>query len=151
MIWGCMTIKGTGHMCKINGTMDQQLYRSILEDELLQTIDWYDLDVNRVIFQHDNDPKHKARSVQEWLNQQPFEVLEWPAQSPDLNPIEHLWAHIKRRLNQYEEPPKGMLEVWERVQTEWNNIDQETCGRLVESMPRRLEAVIKAKGMWTEY
>ena len=89
--------------------------------------------------------------VQEWLNEQAFEVLEWPPQSPDLNPIEHLWAMLKRRLNQYERPPNGMLELWERVQAEWNNIDREVCVRLVESMPDRIKAVLKAKGKWTVY
>lgn len=151
MIWGCMTSNGVGHMCKITGTMDQYLYRSILEDEFMQTIGWHDLDVNKVIFQQDNDPKHTALSVQQWLNQQAFQVLQWPPQSPDLNPIEHLWAILKRRLNQYEEPPKGLLELWERVQVEWDRIDEQTCRRLIESMPRRIEAVIKAKGMWTNY
>jgi DDE superfamily endonuclease len=85
------------------------------------------------------------------MNEQPFEVLEWPPQSPDLNPIEHLWAIIKRRLNQYERPPSGMIELWERIEAEWNKIDSETCLKLIESMPRRIEAVLKAKGMWTDY
>lgn len=119
MIWGCMTTHGPGFMCKIEGTMDQHLYKQILEDELLQTIEWYDLDAERVIFQQDNDSKHKAKMVQKWLSEQPFEVLEWPPQSPDLNPIEHLWATLKRGLNQYDRPSNGMIELWERVQAEW--------------------------------
>lgn len=151
MIWGCITADGPGYMCKVEGTMDQELYKSILEGELMQTIDWYKMDPKKIIFQHDNDPKHKAKSVQEWLNTQPFEVLVWPAQSPDLNPIEHVWNHLKRQLNQYEKPPKGMLELWERVETEWNKIDKETCMNLIESMPRRIDAVLKAKGKWTKY
>jgi transposase len=151
MIWGCMTAHGPGFMCRIEGTMDQHLYKQILGGELLQTISWYGMNINEVIFQHDNDPKHKARSVQEWLNEQPFDVLPWPPQSPDLNPIEHLWALLKRRLNQYERPPNGMAELWERVQEQWEKIDKEACLRLIESMPRRIAAVLKAKGRWTDY
>ena len=151
MIWGCMTAYGLGFMCKITGTMDQHLNNSILEDELLRTIAWYGLDPKQVIFQHDNDPKHRAASVRAWLESQEFYVLEWPAQSPDLNPIEHLWASLKRRLNQYETPPNGMLELWERIETEWDKIENDACLNLIESLPRRIGAVLKAKGMWTDY
>jgi hypothetical protein len=70
MIWSCMTAQGVGFMCKITGTMDQHLYKEILETDLQKTIDWYGLDPERVIFQHDNDPKHRTASVQEWLDQQ---------------------------------------------------------------------------------
>jgi transposase len=151
MVWACMTAHGQGYMCKIDGRMDQHLYKQILEDELCQTIKYYGMDIDRSIFQHDNDPKHTAKSVQEWLSGQRFSVLEWPPQSPDLNPMEHLWAHLKRQLNKYESPPKGILELWERIEEQWNKIDQATCMNLIESMPRRVEAVIKAKGKWTKY
>ena len=151
MIWGCMTSQGVGYLCKIEGNMDQHLYKSILDDDLMNTIDFYDLDMEQVIFQHDNDPKHKAKSVQKWLSEQEFKTLEWPAQSPDLNPIEHLWAEVKRRLNKYDSPPKGVIELWERVQLIWNEISPEVCQNLFNSMARRIQAVIKSKGKWTKY
>src|SRR3979490_2242067 len=72
-------------------------------------------------------------------------------QSPDLNPIEHLWDHAKNRLKEYPTPPKGVWQIWERVEEVWNNIPPELCQNLIESMPRRLEAVIKAKGGNTKY
>jgi hypothetical protein len=151
MIWGCMTAYGPGFSMRIEGTMDQHQYLSILKDGLLPTIGHFRLNRENVIFQHDNDPKHKARSVSDWLKRQPFSVLEWPAQSPDLNPIEHLWAMLKKQLNGYDRAPTGMLELWERVSEQWGKIDKLACLGLIESMPRRIQAVIKAKGGHTKY
>ena len=151
MVWGCMTSKGVGYLCKIEGTMDQHLYKTILEEDLKQTMEFYHLEPEEVIFQHDNDPKHKSKLVQEWLSNQEFDVLPWPAQSPDLNPIEHLWSEVKRKLNKFESPPKGLLELWERIESVWNEITPQTCQNLISSMPRRISDVIKAKGKWTKY
>ena len=151
MIWGCMTYHGVGFMCKIDGIMNQHVYKDILQDKLLKIIDWYDMKPEDVIFQQDNDPKHTAKSVQKQLEEQSFQVLAWPPQSPDLNLIENLWVTLKRQLNKYEKPPKGMIELWECVQVEWNKIEEDTCVKLVESMPKRMKAVIKSKGMWTDY
>ena len=78
-------------------------------------------------------------------------LLDWPAQSPDLNPIEHLWHHIKKELGQYPTQAKGVWEIWERAAEVWEGIEPEVCQNLIESMPRRLEAVIKAKGGHTKY
>ena len=77
--------------------------------------------------------------------------MQWPAQSPDLNPIEHLWAWLKIRLNQYEKPPNGMIELWERIQDVWSEFGADECCKLIHSMPKRIEAVLAAKGYWTDY
>jgi transposase len=150
-LWGCMTAQGVGFMCQIEGIMDSKLYLDILNGELKKTIEFYELDEEKIIFQQDNDPKHTAKKVKEHLNNQKFNVLSWPAQSPDINPIEHLWAHMKRELNKYPSPANGLLSLWERVQEVWEDITPETCLNLISSMPRRMEAVIKAKGRWTKY
>jgi transposase len=151
MVWGCMTTQGPGYLCKIDGRMDAELYTSILQDELLDTVEFYRLDREEVIFQQDNHPKHTSKKASNWFRDNNRSVLKWPAQSPDLNPIEHLWSHLKRQLNTYETPPAGMHELWERVQDEWEKIPKETCLNLIESMPRRVQAVIKAKGGNTKY
>ena len=151
MLWGCMTWEGVGMACKIDGKMDADLYVQILGDELQQTLVDYGLSHEDIIFQQDNDPKHTSRKAREWFEEHGFEMMVWPAQSPDLNPIEHLWFLLKRRLAEYSEPLKGVLEHWERIQEEWYKIGVEECQKLIESMPRRVQEVIKAKGGYTSY
>jgi hypothetical protein len=79
MMWGCMTSSGPGMMCRIEGRMDQYMYREILERELIHTLHAYNLDLANMIFQHDNDPKHTSKIVRHWLNSQEFTILKWPA------------------------------------------------------------------------
>ena len=85
------------------------------------------------------------------FNDHEYQLLDWPAQSPDLNPIEHLWGHLKWKVSDYPEPPAGILELWERVRGQWAKIDVEVCRNLIDSIPRRAEAVLKAKGGFTKY
>ena len=152
MIWGCMTTQGPGFMCKIDGKMDQHLYKTILEDELAQKIDFYGLNPREVIFQHDNCPIHKAKTAAEYLQNREYQVLEQPAQSPDLNPVENLWSKVKREFNKYEPPPNGMIEFWARIQETWGQkITVNDCMVLIESISRSIEAVRKAKGWWAKY
>ena len=149
MIWGCMTWNGVGYATKIDGRMDGDLYLQILKDELQESLQYYGLNPPDVIFQQDNDPKHTCKKVKEWLDEQEFRTMVWPAQSPDLNPIEHTWGYLKRRLAEY--PPSGMEKLWDRIQVEWEKIPAEECQKLIESMPRRVQAVLKAKGGYTKY
>lgn len=151
MVWGGMGWNGPGILCEVEGKMDAKQYVSILEDGLLGSIGKLKMMEGEFIFQQDNDPKHTSKLAQKWLEDQNITVLDWPAQSPDLNPIEHLWTTLKRKILDYEVPAKGVWELWERTSTEWGNITEEDCQGLIESMPRRLQAVIRAKGGNTKY
>lgn len=147
MVWGCFSGYGIGPVRKIEGQMDQYQYKKILEETMIPhseenlPVTW--------IFQHDNDPKHTARSVKAFLTEQSVTVLEWPANSPDLNPIENLWHTIKTKLSQnHITNIHGLYSAFENA---WRSIPVETCNKLVESMPRRCKAVIDNRGYPTKY
>ena len=151
MMWGCMGWEGVGYSCKIDGKMDADLYVSILDDELEQSMEYLGKTAEDMVFQQDNDPKHTSKKAQRWFQEHDIKTMVWPAQSPDLNPIEHLWNHLKRKLAEYPEPPQGITELWERVEKEWEAIDKAVCQNLIESMPRRVQEVLKANGGYTKY
>lgn len=151
IMWGCLTYDGVGFACKIDGRLDSQLYVKILEEELEQTLDYYKIQREKIIFMQDNAPAHTARRVWGYFEDVKLTVMEWPPYSPDLNPIEHLWSFIKRKLGMYPQEPTSIHELWNRVQQEWNAIPDSLCKSLIESLPRRINAVIKAKGGNTQY
>ena len=102
-------------------------------------------------FSEDNDPKHTARITQEWLETNSIEVLDWPSQSPDLNPIEHLWAEVARRLEDLRRDIKNKNDLWEKLQDVWNGVELEFCTKLINTMPMRILDVLKAKGGYTKW
>ena len=151
MVWGCMGWNGVGILAEVEGKMNAEQYVSILEGSLLPSMKNSGIPKESIIFQQDNDPKHSSKRAQDWLNSHGIKLLDWPAQSPDISPIEHLWQILKKKLNSYPRPSRGIWELWERIEVEWGKIEVEECQRLIESMPRRIEAVIKAKGGHTKY
>ena len=110
------------------------------------------------IYQQDNAPIHKTPEVQRWFESHGIWVMDWPPHSPDLNPIEHVWNLLKDKVFElYSElADYGRSKIdWTRfrkaLQGGWNSLDQDVIDRLIDSMPRRLAAVRKAKGWYTKY
>jgi transposase len=147
MVWGCFSRDSIGPIHWIKGIMDGCMYKDIIKDHMLPHAK------NKMprgwIFQQDNDPKHTSKVVISFFQSKKIRVLDWPSQSPDLNPIEHLWEHLDRQLKHRK--PSNQQEFFGMIEKAWNEIDLNVLINLVDSMPRRCQAVIEAKGYATRY
>lgn len=148
LLWGCMSANGTGNLVFIDGIMDQHVYLNILKNNLKQSVEKLGLE-GRYLFQQDNDPKHTAKLVREWIIHNVRQQLHTPPQSPDINPIEHLWEELKRRVRKHQ--IKNKEDLKNKIIEEWESISPEVTRNLVSSLPKRLNAIIKANGNCTKY
>ncbi|GFT64804.1 transposable element Tcb2 transposase [Trichonephila clavipes] len=119
MVWGCMVATGVGNLVIIDGIMNQYSYLNILKNNLSQSTSKLGLD-GSFTFQQDNDPKHTARVVREWLLYNVRKQVKIPPQSPDLNPIEHWWDYLDRQIRKQEiktknDLKKALLEEWQKI------------------------------------
>ncbi|KAG2211794.1 hypothetical protein INT46_007978 [Mucor plumbeus] len=123
MFWGCITADGLGY--------------------------------STVILEGTNKASpHKSDATRDWFDQNGFsedKILDWPAQSPDLHPIENVWYQLKRRLDNYMTKSRTKEELANRISVEWDKITQKECLRYIDSMPSRIEAVIKSNGGPTSF
>ncbi len=148
MIWAAMSSAGVGPLFFLKSTVNTAIYQEILEHFMLPSADKLYGDAD-FIFQQDLAPAHTAKGTKSWFNDHGVTVLDWPANSPDLNPIENLWGIVKRKMR--DTRPSNADELKATVKETWASIPPQQCHKLITSMPRRIEAVIKAKGAPTKY
>jgi hypothetical protein len=146
-----MSYHGKTELHIFEENLNKELYVYILEARL-------PVDIPRIfgngdwLFQQDGDPKHTSKLAQEWLQDNVPAFIpkdEWPANSPDLNPIENLWAILQRRV--YEREPRTMVALRRFLKEEWAAKEVEKLQNLVNSMPRRFAEVTEKHGASTHY
>ncbi len=143
MVWGAMSSAGVGPLCFLRSKVNTAVYQEVLEHFMLPAADQLYGDAD-VIFQQDLAPAHSAKATSTWFKDHGIPVLNWPANSPGLNPIENLWGIVKRKMRYAR--PNNAEELKATMRATWALITPEQCHRLIDSMPRRIAAVIQAKG-----
>lgn len=147
MIWGAFSTAGVGNLVKIEGRMTGASYVQLLADNLLDSAS--KIGLGSFIFQQDNDPKHTSKVARAFIEENSIEKLDWAPQSPDLNPIEHLWSILDSKIEMNKR--RNLEMFWTELQRQWELISPDTLCNLVHSMPRRLQAVIDNKGGNTKF
>jgi len=152
MFWGCFSLNGTGPLVALEGNQNQHSYKELLEEFLIPEINQAraTFGVN-MTFMQDNAPCHKTPMIMEFLGAKGVSTLSWPPSSPDLNPIENLWAIIKARRQKIFGFPKTKKDLIEQIFAIWENVDKELCVKLALSIENRLKECIRLKGNATKY
>jgi hypothetical protein len=145
MVWSGISTDARTELVMVNGkAMAANRYiRDILEPHVVPFASFIG---NDSILMHDNARPHIAQIVNEYLDTVEIHHMIWPARSPDLNPIEHVWDMVGRRVKVRTPAPGNLRRLSAAVIQEWQEIDQAVIQDLFEGMPRRMEAVIQATG-----
>ena len=164
MIWGCFVGNKLGPIAFIRGTVNQDVYINVLSEMFIPFIDTLAADgLTNVVFQQDNARPHTSKKTKQFLDaamrNHGFSVMCWPANSPDMNLIEQLWAHLKLELHRRYPDTRHLQGSPERIRTVlrerlmeiWWAIGEDVLNSLIDSMPRRVRALIAAGGWYTEY
>lgn len=153
MVWGCFWKGGVGPLVAVDGTMNQAKYIEVLSENfqpwLMELQSQHD---RRFIFQEDGATCHTGALACNWKNHHMMKGFDfWPAQSPDLNPIEHLWWALEKRIESVRCGINNTKELRDELLNQWNQIGNDLIDRLIASMPDRCKAVIDANGGPTRY
>jgi transposase len=147
MFWACISFERKSELVPISGTLNSQSYIELLNTAFLPWIRRHRFLSRR--FQQDNAPSHSAKRTKAYLDLNAINCLPWPANSPDMNPIENLWGILKLAVMRHKIASKS--ELIEVARQEWNKISQEIVQNCFTSMPTRLEQVTERSGDKCDY
>ena len=150
MVWARISAQGKTDLHVIdNGTLTALRYVNEILDVYVRP--YAGAVGENLILMDDNACAHRARIIAQYLEQATIVRVEWPARSPDLNPIEHAWDMLQTAVSSRPVQPASVQELRQALLEEWDQIPQYKIRRLISSMRRRCQAVIEARGHHTRY
>jgi transposase len=153
MFWGCFSKLGLGTLVALEGNQNADSYIETLDNYLIDELLAAEEELGaKMTFMQDNAPCHKAKRVSDFLAENNVSVLPWPPQSPDLNPIENLWAIIKqKRVQKFSNFPTTKTQLIDQVMAVWDELNPELLNTLADSAPSRLALCLENEGRNTKY
>lgn len=152
MVWLAFSWDRASPVIFLDGTLTSARYITLLQAQIVPMVNTieeiYD---GNAVFQQDNAKPHAAHETLDWLDSKGIEVLDWPAKSPDLNPLENLWGALARRVYAGNRQFGTAAELREAISEAWADIDFDELEPYIESMPDRIEAVIASHGGPTRF
>ena len=150
MVWGGISLSGRTDLHVFRrGGVTAAVYRDDILHPLVRP--YAGAVGENFILMDDNAPPHRAHIVRDYLEQESIQRMDWPARSPDLNPIEHVWDMLQVGLSAQEHAPSTLEELGNDLVQQWNRIPQDSISHLIQSLPRRCQAVLDARGGHTRY
>jgi len=142
MAWGGISQKGKTPLFCFTDIMNGPFYVSILQTYLLPAAQ--QMYGKNWRLQQDNDPKHTSRVAKDFIVENKIRTIDWPSNSPDLNPIENMWYIVKNNVEK--RMPRNINELKQFMTEEWDAVPEATVQNLISSMKKRCEFVLEKNG-----